>query len=280
MVSGLLYRRRTLKSELLSFGIPLMVFSVLQFSWYLAYDVFFTHNLSITDLFAKSLPTLLNNNDDTYILFEGCWFIFGLLFIRLMLLGINISRWGLPLAVICLCLTEANNQLNLLPILKHWHIFKPIEMFPIFWIGYYLKSSNIEMNLMKSLVCLVIFVTITLLNGDVDMWDGTLGHCYTALVVANMFLFIAFIHLLNIPSNITVTTLSIGTLAILGSHMFMYNINSSVIRHILALFTNYEPEFLFQPIPMTILYIIEIIPMLYIIEKRCPIVLGKLKPHA
>lgn len=277
MVSGFLYRRRTLTTDMLSFGVPLLVFSLIQYSWHVAYNVFLTHSIGISELTLRSLSTLFTINDNTYFLFEGCWFVLGLLYIRLLLQFIDINRYGLPLALCCLLLTEANGLFGFSDIIKEWHLLKPVEMFPFFWLGYQLKKRNIDVGITRGMVCIALFIIITLFNGDVDMWNATLGHSCTLLIIANLFMFVGLYNLLSIRNNGIIKTLSVGTLAILGSHRIIYEVNSSLIRHSLSLVTNEQPDFLFHPLSMTILFIVEITPLLYLLEKRYPIILGKIK---
>lgn len=277
MASGYLYHRRKVSEDLLSFVIPLIVFSALQFIWYVSFDVFTAHRVSLSELTIASLQSLHSVSNTSYELFPGVWFILGLLYIRLLICRINLDRWGLWIAVLCLCLSEANNYLHFSSALSEWHIFKPIMMFPFFWLGYHLRRRNVTMNVAKSVFCLLVFSAITLCNKNVDMYDGTFGRSYTLLFGANLCLFVALFNLLNITLNNFVKIVSIGTLAILGSHRLFFNLNSSLLRHSLSSISITTSDAMFSAFPMTIIFLVEIIPLLFLANKKFPIVLGKLK---
>jgi len=270
IISGYLYKRRDLKKELYSFGIPIILYSLLSIMWMLYWHVWRTNDETINEFFCKLIPGFIfTNHGEFHTPFTGIWFIIGLLCTRLFFNWVNIEKYGAQISLICLLLTELNTKYGFSISLKECTLFKPIMIFPLFYGGYLLKKYNVVITRFVAILLFISYLAICWMNGRVDMYGGSYGTSYILAIIGAFLLFISMYRLFCISFGNIVKTLSIGTFLILGTH--------SLVFPLFVVFLNrYIHIKNVSVVLCVILFFVVIFPLIKYCNENYPIVLGKL----
>lgn len=154
-----------------------------------------------------------------------------------------------------------------------WHL---LPSFPFFVLGMIIKEKRLDLTAMgqfeAKLLLGVLFLIITLIQGKVDLAGYKYGLSFALFffnaVVGSYLLF--SISNAAPPQKQWITSLSTGTLLILGLHGLIYPQITSLMHELLGLFNPYTPFF----VALLILFICY--PLIVLCEKHFPLLLGKM----
>lgn len=271
MVSGYLYRRRPVKDEIISFGVPIFFFSILSITW--NFGVPFlrgTNSETFYQYICKTVPAFFTANRGGYHTpFTGIWFIMGLWFVRLLLYKLNINRkYVVVLVVFCVLITESNNLFCYSQILSDLYILKPLQIMPYFFLGYYLKNNPPQKKFHPFLLVLF-FIVLSLYNGKIDMYYGNFGKMYLLTIIQTTVLFWAFKSFLDLKRNIFVENISVGTFFVLGTHSLLF-------PNLVSFGENFFNSRGLSILVVALFYFIFILPLISALNNKCPVLLGKI----
>lgn len=271
VISGYLYKKHCWKNDLLVFGVPIILFSILGCLW--NYYLFVIHNENETAavFFQKlTLGFFFTNHGYYHTPFTGIWFIIGLLCMRQILNWVNIEKYGMLLCIVCVLLTECNTQYNFSLYLKEFSLLKPVMIFPFFYCGYILKNRSIKISTIGAVLFFISYIVITFFNGRTDMYDGTYGISYVLVLVGTFIFFVSMCHFLYFPLGHIVKNYSIGTFLILGTHSIGF-------PYLVGIINRYVHIHNISVLLCLMLFFIVIFPVIKTCNLYCPIVLGKMK---
>ena len=270
MVSGYLYKKRSVKDEIISFGIPILFYSVLSIAWSYGFAFFKGSNAeTLYEYLSKTIPAFfIANHGDYHTPFTGIWFIMGLWFVRLFLYNLDInSKYVIVLIVFCIVITETNNLFHYSQILSDLYLLKPIQILPYFFLGYYLKKNPPSIRIHSALLVLI-FIVLSLYNGKIYMYYGNFGKMYVIAIAQNIVLFLAFKSLLDLKRNLFVEKISIGTFFVLGTHSILF-----------PNLVNLGEKFLNSRgggiLIVALIYFLFMVPLISVLSNKCPVILGK-----
>ena len=273
-ISGFLYKPHHWIKTILSFGIPILFYSSVNFAILIITDQLLWENLNfkyIVDCFLCYRYGL-----GSMCLFVGLWFLWALLGLRLLFGDIKflgkIRKCYIPLSALVISYVSLENLfIDTNTLFRGWFIgCKTIQSLPFFCLGLYLR----EKKWLPQMVPLPIIMSLLLFSISIPIVNGRCGILETAYGVS-FFLFsfnamastILLFFLVNyIPANQVCVTISKGTLFILGIHMPLINF----IEYIDVI-----PEILNFIIPFLVILICYY-PIMWL-DCYCPILLGKMK---
>lgn len=186
IVSGYLYHEHDWKKILKSFGIPLIVFSFVNFViWFV--PKWLKGTLELSHLAERILVPYFGGPTtelDYIILFPGCWFVFALLLGRFLMGDIKcfsfVRNYALY-AIGILCLLMAVEPF-LFPdnVLVEYKFQRVIPSLPFLLFGYYIKNrlKMEKIGKIHFLVLFSIFVVAGTLQGDCNILNYKFGFSY------------------------------------------------------------------------------------------------------
>lgn len=267
MVSGYLFRRRDITSEIKSFGVPILVFSTIGITWGLIVNTFHTNSESVFEYLHKCIPAIFfTNHGEYHTPFTGLWFIIGLLCTRILFHYINIKKYGNILSIISVIIIEANNQLDLSITLRENNLLRVLQIIPFFYFGDVIREKKCHVGKTLAWILLFFYLMVCITNGRVEMYEGVFGKYYILCLLSVTALFLSLLKLLDLPSNSIIKLYSTGTFLILGTHIIRYlSKNQTVSQHNLIV------------IIFFLLYFLFILPIIHFVNNHCPIIMGKLR---
>lgn len=270
IISGYLYKPRPWYKTILSFGIPVAFFSLVNLCFLVA-----THEKSVSSLFSKEL--FFSFFHYRYGLgkglYVGDWFIWALLALRFLFGDIQIMkvfrRNYYYLVILAILYMSFESYLIEVDTLVHgWFWGRALPSLPFFCFGLYLKDKGWcpeKMSVRAISVLFLIFMLLPIINGNCSINDNEYGLSYVVFLLnaigATLFLFFVST---RIKSTKAIILFSKGTLLILGLHM--------PIMIIL--------DMIFPPIFHDLLPLL-VLPICYypilLLDRWCPELLGKIR---
>lgn len=237
LISGMLYHEHHWLRTLKSFGVPLIVFSLVNFIIWLLPKI--PHGVDFSGIAERVfVPYWGSETDevDYLYLFPGCWFVFALLFGRMLMGDIPLFRKSrnVPLPMISILCAYLLLEQYLFPAnpLVSYKFYRVVSALPFLFFGYSLRERNLVESISGKVCALlfVIYIVASELQGLPNMLNLRWGVCYPLFfivaIVGSLSLF-SFCHYL--PSNQIVGVLSKGTLFVLA-----FNFNILVTLRILC----------------------------------------------
>lgn len=270
VVSGFLYRSHSWIKTIISFGIPVVFYSILNL-----FFLVLTQEIAINDVFTGAM--FFRFFHYRYGLGEGLfmgdWFIWALLALRLFygdisFLGV-LRKYYIYFALFAIVYMSFEDYLISVDSLFHgWYIGRALPSMPFLCFGFYLKERGWSPNTLSVSVIIFLFVASILLpciNGGCSINGNIYGLSYFVFLVnaiaSTLFLFYISS---RIGANKHLAIISKGTLLILGLHM-------PILKTLEMLFPIWTREFL----PLLVL------PLCYYpikwLVKWCPELLGKIR---
>ena len=270
IISGMLYKPRLWYKTILSFGIPIAFYSIINLLVLMALQ-----EISITQLPTKE--TLFRFFHYRYGLgngfFVGDWFLWALLGLRLLFGDIKsmggLRKYYLPISICTIAYMSFESYfVDIDTLYRGLYIGRMIPSMAFFCFGILLKDHNWQPQCMPSYSVFILgymFILLPIINGYCAINSNEYGHSYFVFFInASLSTIFVFVISSYIPFLKFITTISKGTLLILGLHI--------PIMKVLGVFC---PVILHEYLPLLVLPICYF-PILYL-ERSCPILLGKLK---
>lgn len=232
IISGYLYRPHKWYQSIKSFIIPLFFYSCINFIIYLIPKLI-KGTFDSQFLFRRTVfPFFITNYEgyDYIALFVGSWFIIVLLMSRLIVGDIShlsfIRKYPILLIGFCIIILLFDNYYHPTSNLKDSTFYRMLPSLPFFLTGIILKDKlNLnKINNITLFLLLILFICISYSQGRCDIFFLKFGLGYP-LFFANAILgSIVFFKLLSYLPPVQIFRItSIGTLLILGCHIFLRN---------------------------------------------------------
>lgn len=280
IISGFLFMEKGIRKTLVSFLVPILFYGLL----YLVFRLFlilYKHDFNWSLCSGDSLAVILGWIKsfvwcyEKIDVFPGSWFVFALLFLRLLMeVGWvrNIKCWIAAACFVWMCL-EPLMGFSRWNDLKVWHV---ISSLPFFVTGMLLREKQVDVvsgSFEFKLFCAFAFFVLALIQGRTDLFEYRYGISY-ALFFLNAILgsYLLFNLCSCAPSGRRwIVTLSIGTLLILGLHFEMFPYLTVAFRVALSIDGPYLPMLVGLTV-MALCY-----PLIILFARFCPLLLGKTK---
>lgn len=270
VISGFLYKPRIWYKTMLSFGIPVVVYSLINLLFLITIGEIPFNQLLSRDILYRFLHYRYGLGVG---LFMGDWFLWALLGLRFFYGDIRFlsafRNCYIPIALLIILYMSLESYLVQIDSIFHgWYIGRMIPSLPFFCIGFLLKDKKWKISQISmfylSILGLLFFI-LPIINGKCSINSNAYGLSYTLFFINAS---ISTVFILAISSHIPpvkfITTIAKGTLLILGMHMPIMNALNMIL-----------PANLHEYIPFLILPICYY-PILWL-DKRCPILLGRIK---
>ncbi len=274
IISGILFKPRKWTNTIISFAIPVFIFSLIN-----AVFLFIEGDFSISQENYKSI--ILRFMQYRYglgdCLFPGVWFVwtlFGLRFVSGDVYRIKSNKTynliGLLISiVIFLYMDFYQNKMPLDTIFHGYYLARVLPCFPFFFLGIQLRSRITDLpkilNKRFAFVLFILFILCPLIVGKCDINSNSYHYSYLRFsILAICSTLLLFYISINIKPIKFFEIISKGTLLILGSHIFLFRILDMVI-------------------PQSINFIVPFITILatyypiVFLDKHCPLLLGKIR---
>lgn len=239
MISGYLYKPHGWRKTLKSFGVPVLLFSLINLCYVILKMNYMGNAIDAHELLKKITPPLYRCNfGENITLFTGIWFIVDLFCMRLLLgdlPGLSFFRkyvyWLIPIFVLYMSAEPLFE--NLTRELHPYYVYKVIACMPFMMAGLVLKErKNILMNLSKYniIFLFIIYVALILVNVKTEIWayifQPSYFLCFVCALVASLLLF-------NVCKKFSVAnriaeTFSKGTFLILGLHGMIIQVSNKI----------------------------------------------------
>lgn len=270
VISGYLYKPRKWYKTVLSFGIPVVFYSIINL-----FVLIVLQEISIEQLYTKEtvgrfLHYRYGLGDGFYV---GDWFLWALLGLRFFYGDIKfmgfLRSYYIPIAIITITYMSFESSLvSIDSLFRGWYIGRMIPSMPFFCLGFLLKDHKIQIqnhNYPVMLILGCLFILLPLFNGSTSINSNQFGLSYIIFFInASISTLFVFRIANNIPQNKFITTISKGTLLVLGLHI-------PIMKTLDFIF----PTFLHDLLPLFVLPICYY-PILWL-EKWCPPLIGRIK---
>lgn len=271
IISGMLFRPKGIIMELKQFGFPIFFFGIVNMIYRISKHMLGGASLvASNEIMSESFKSLLLPSSISW--FQGYWFVITLLLMRILMNNNLVNRFKVSICLMCI-IWSSIEPFFLIP--DYITSFKPyhiISCFPFFITGMLLKDKNI--NIIKGTfeckcIIMFVFIILTFIQGRVDLCYYQYGFNYLILFTNALLGSYIILNLVSVfPTRKYIQSLSTGTFLILGLHGLMYGYINKGIQ-MLSINNPYTP-FLTGLIVCVLL-----LPIIQILEKYCPIVLGK-----
>ena len=270
VISGFLYKPRIWYKTILSLGIPVVFFSLINLLFLITIGEIPFNQLFSRDVFFRFFHYRQGLGDG---LFKGDWFLWTLLGLRFFYGDIRLlsafRKYYIPIALLPILYMSFESYLvQVDSIFRGYYFGRMIPSMPFFCVGFLLKDKKWDVNRIPILYLAsfgLLFIILPIINGKSDIYFNIYGLSYILFFVnasiSTIFIFAISSH---IPPVNFVTTIAKGTLLILGMHMPIMNALNMIL-----------PDYFHEYIPLLILPICYY-PILWL-DKRCPILLGRIK---
>lgn len=147
MISGYLYKPHEWKNTLYKFGVPIIIYSLVNLVIYIAIDILKGQNVVIDSLNTIWRPFIMQAYNKDVTLFPGIWFIEVLCVIRILMGDMKCFKWirenALIVALVLMAVLLAEKNLNINEDVRRLNVFKLLYCLPFALIGYSLKEHAI-----------------------------------------------------------------------------------------------------------------------------------------
>ena len=270
VISGMLYKPKKWYKTILSFGIPIVFYSTINLFVLIALQEISLGHLLTKEILGRFLHYRYGLGEG---LFMGDWFLWALLGLRFFYGDIKfmgfLRSYYIPIAIITITYMSFESSLvSIDSLFRGWYIGRMIPSMPFFCLGFLLKDYKIQtqnLNLPITLISGCLFILIPLFNGSTSINSNQFGLSYIIFFInASISTLFVFRITNNIPQNKFITTISKGTLLVLGLHIPIMNTLDFIF-----------PTFLHDLLPLFVLPICYY-PILWL-EKWCPPLIGRIK---
>lgn len=272
VISGILYKPRPWIKTILSLGIPVVFYSILNIIFLLVTREITIHNILTREIFFRFFHYRYGLGIGLYM---GDWFIWALLALRFFYGDIGIlgrlRRFYVYISLfVILYMSFEVYLINVDSLCRGWYIGRALPSMPFFCLGIYLKENGWSPNDMSLKVCVVLFVISflgPLFNGYCSINENIYGMSYVVfflIAVASTLFLLSILSFSHIKATKQIVLFSKGTLLILGLHM-------PLLKTLEMIFPVWTREFL----PLLVLPLCYY-PILWL-EKWCPELLGKVR---
>lgn len=226
-ISGFLYKPRHWFKTILSFGVPVLFFSSVNFLILILTKQLTFDKLGFKYIFDSFLCYRYGLGNTC--LFVGLWFLWALLGLRLLFGDISffgkIRTWYLVLAAFVISYVSLESFfIDTNTLFRGWFIgCKTIQSLPFFCLGLYLRDKKWMPNQLSSpmIISLLLFsLSMPIVNGKCGILETDYGlsfFLFSFNAMSSSILLFVFAN--YIPANIVCANISKGTLLILGIHM-------------------------------------------------------------
>lgn len=270
VISGFLYKPHSWRRTVLSFGVPVLFYSLMNIGFLLLIGELRFSSFFSREVFFRLFHYRYGLGEG---FFMGDWFIWALLGLRLIFGDIEIvsfiKKYYIAIsAIVIVYMSLESYFISIDTLFRGWYIGRLIPSLPFFCFGFFLKDKKWNpqyLSLYHFLFLSMFFILFPLLNGVSSINGNEYGLSYILFLINAIAstLFVFGISSL-IPCNKFSTTLSKGTLLILGLHMPIMNLLNIVL-----------PQFCDSLIPI-ITVLLLYFPIKWC-DNWCPLLLGKIK---
>ncbi|MBQ9888040.1 MAG: acyltransferase family protein [Bacteroidales bacterium] len=276
IISGILFHPKGVGKELKALGIPVLLYSLIQFLWKVFFGLYesgaseFLGEGGISRISNNMIKSFIMSSDISC--FQGYWFVFTLLLIRLLMEWRFFRDRKYVFAIVFFLFCCIEPYLNIPVSIKHLKPYYLFSCLPFFVAGMGIKEKGIDIMTGKieiKMVALLVFFILTQFQGRPDLSSYSYGINYSIFflnAIIGSFLIFNFCNLL--PNRYWIQVLSTGTLLVLGLHSIIYPAVNTAFVH-LGIANSYLP-LLTGIITLALLY-----PIIKISEYYFPILLGK-----
>lgn len=232
IISGYLFKARDWKKTLRGFAVPVLLFSLIRFLFYVLNQYRVGAMVWDCSLWERCLlPFFKTNVENEVTLFSGVWFIICLFFCRLLCGDLwktasSRSLYGMGgLCFVFMCL----EPLFMVPeYIKDCFLYRAIACLPFFVMGIYWKREKtveLKFNPLMLLAMFIFYVLLSQWQGYVEFYSGIYGVHYAVMTfVALTASYSLFGATRKLKSSHMITVWSMGTILILGVHKILINI--------------------------------------------------------
>ncbi len=268
IISGYLFKACPWYKTMLAFSIPVVCFSFLNLIVQILLGDLFISDISIS----QTISLFLHYRYGLSVgLFSGDWFLWALIGLRCIfgdILPFKILRKHyIAIAFFCVVyMTFESYLISIDTIFRGYYIGRMVPSLVFFCIGFFLadhKWTPHNFTFYFVPIFVVLFFLLPLFNGKCSINSNTYGISYLLFVLnAVISSILLFVLAEKIPNTKFITTISKGTLVVLGMHM-------PIIRILYYLLPN-SIDFLFPVFTIIICYYIIIV-----CQHFFPLLLGK-----
>lgn len=276
IISGILYKPKAIKELVISLLVPVIVWNLINYPWYIYNLLNIQKELSINTLILQPFFGLFIHDFQIGVPICGpFWFVL-VIFIMRLYHQITSRLKLIQLISICTCILVAyisneSPQKNILFLFQ-----RAVIAYPFFFFGTFLKENPSILNTIKRnkillfIISIIILIIFPIFKGSFDLYTCQLNIFPTYYIIG--FIGFIFIYLLSskmyatLGAPLFIQNISNGTLVILGLHNITLFTLSKITHHINFIGRGE----LFSILTILILYF----PTIYIINK-IPFLIGK-----
>jgi acyltransferase len=276
IISGLLYKPKKFSYLLKGLLLPVIIWNIINYPWYLYSVVKFQDNITINNLIFQPFLGLFFHDFHLGIPICGpFWFVLVIFILRIYhQLVASSKRLQLVTIVFCFFIAVISDEA---PQKTFFFLTqRAVIAYPFFYLGTTIKNYSQILNMLNRnqniylIITIVVLVIYSTMIGSFDLYSCQLNifpMYYVIGCVGFIFIYLLtnkIVHKFGTPEF--VLNISKGTLVILGLHNITLFLLSKLVNHVDFLGRGE----LFSVLTIVILYI----PMVYIV-KKFPILIGK-----
>ena len=274
IISGYLFKPHAWWKTVKAFLLPVLFFSAIVLIKAAITQYFRISCIHLDEI--VDLNTYWCNNTGHGPLFVGQWFIFALMGCRFMMGDFSIFRifgkYYWIIGTICFAYVTIDNYFNEEYFFKTTYLYNSVVAMVFFTLGMFLKEHKFDFSKYSISLCTILSIVaifLSVLNGRIDMLERNYGFSsllfYLNAIIASLNLFMWTSKLKQYDG---VRLYSIGTLALLGSHMILNSFISPILKN-----TGLCIEFI--SIISSIIFVLLNYPLIFFCSKKANWILGK-----
>ena len=275
IISGFLYKPHAWWNTLRAFLLPVLFFSLIKLAELAVIEYQHVGTVCLGKL--VDFNNYWCNHTGHASLFTGQWFLFALMGCRLFMGDIGLfkvfGKYYWAVGVLCLIYVVIDDYLGGGYLFKDTYLYNTLVAMVFFCFGIFLKKRNIDFSkipIVPAVVMLAISGAVSLVNGRIDMSASNYGlNCFLFYINAVIASLSLFVWTAKLKARSFVRLYSTGTLALLGSHMILYEVLFRILNVFGVCYGGYVS------IISTIAIILLNYPLISFCEKRALWILGK-----
>ena len=275
IISGFLFRPHAWWKTLRSFLLPILFFSAIKLVELLVIQYQHTGAICVGAL--VNINDYWCNRTGHASLFTGQWFLFALLGCRLFMGDIGLfkvlGRYYWIVGPLCLAYVAVDDYFDGDYLFKNTYLYNSLVAMVFFCFGIFLKKREVDFSKVPvglAAIFLIVGMALCFWNGRIDMSMADYGlNCVLFYVTAIVVSLSLFILTAKCRARSWVTLYSMGTLALLGSHMILYEVIFRILKVFGICYGGYVS------VVSTIAIVLLNYPLISFCEKKALWVLGK-----